>query len=560
MPDPLTNLKHLTNIVIEQNKRINRLENEVKKLKGVQVFGQQNDEEPKKIEKARPKRHMNISPTMTITSVGIAGIIIGLISFFMYAISNRWIGPMAQISIGMAAGLVLFAAGYLLYNKHPKWAVTSFGGAVTIELISVGFGVWYYSIISEIAALALLMAFLAGGIFLSLKYDSLLVAYFSIGGGIITPIIAKVHTKPMVAAVYLVFLALGVLILSNNKKWNSLRMVSFLAIAGYEVYLFNSFHPAYRLGLSAEASIIFLTIFFLAYNLSSILFSTRQDQKISKGDVVLLNLNTFFSAALLTRIFFSGDEVITKTIFGIILLIASFFFLVEVRFLKSKFGKNRYLDPTVYSLISSGIILINVGLVLIFFRQNPINLIILALPQWFLFSWLSKITEDKKYYKVFSYIFLGAAVYWWVHYLAQFPRQFDKASFVMFMMLVFLAALFYSVKKGMGKALHGFLLIFLGFTFFHPLMQYIRLTTSISGEVSTTILSGLWLVYTLTLYIKTRENEKLRIPSVLSLVLLVITLAKIAFLDLTRLGGVVKIIGFIVFGVLLLIGGYLLKK
>lgn len=569
MPNSPTNIKQLARIVREQGKQISRLTKEVKKLKSSQdyqkheveePYEEHEVEEPREIENVKPKSDLNISPTMIITTVGIIGIAIGLISFFKYAISNNWIGPIAQISIGVIVGFALFIAGYILYNKHQKWAITSFGGAIVVELISVGFGVWYYNIINEIFALILTLIFLSMGIVLSLRYDSLLIAYFSIGGGIITPIIAKIYTKPMFTAIFLLLFAVAVLVLSNYKKWISLRMVSFLSIVGYEFYLFNSFHSVYKSGLSAEVSIIFLTIFFLIYNLSSIIFSVRQDQKISELDITLLNLNTFFSAILLTRIFFLGEEVVTKTIFGIILLVVSFFFLIEMYHLKTKYEENKHLKPTLYSLLSSGIILINVGLILIFFRHSLINLIILALPQWFLYSYLSKITKDEKYYNVFSYIFLAVALFWWVYYLVQFPGQSDKATYVMLMMLVFLVALFFSIKKDLSKVVSGFLLIFLGFTFFYPLMEYIQLITHLSGDVTTTILSGLWLVYTLTLYIKTRDKEKLKAFSTLSLIMLIITLAKIAFLDLTRLEGVVKIIGFIIFGMLLLIGGYLLKK
>jgi len=123
-----------------------------------------------------------------------------------------------------------------------------------------------------------------------------------------------------------------------------------------------------------------------------------------------------------------------------------------------------------------------------------------------------------------------------------------------------LTGLLLNIKKDLFKEVNSFLLIFLGYTFFYPLTQYIKLVTNLSSDVTTTILSGLWLAYTLILYIKTREKEKFKILSILSLILLIITLVKIAFFDLTRLEGVVKIIGFIVFGILLLIGGYLLKK
>jgi len=443
MPDSPATIKQLVSIVKEQNKRIDRLEKQIKTLGVDHNSSEQEVQEPKKKEKVKPKSKMNISPTMVITSVGIIGIVIGLISFFMYAISNNWIGPMAQISIGVITGLVLFVVGYLLYDKHQKWAITSFGGTIVVELVSVGFGVWYYNIINEIFALILLLIFLSVGIVLSLKYDSLLIAYFSIAGGIITPVVSKIYTKPMFTVIFLLLLAVGVLVLSNYKKWASLRMVSFLSIMGYEFYLFNSFHSTYKSGLSAEVSIIFLTILFLVYNISSIIFSVRQDKKISGLDITLLNINTFISAVLLTRIFFQGDEVITRKIFGVVLLVVSFFFLIEMYYLKTKYLKNSNLKPTLYSLLSSGIILINVGLVLIFSTGNLINLIILALPQWLLYSYLSKSTDDEMYYSVFSYVFLAIALFWWIFYLVRLPHELAKATYVIVMMLVFLAALFF---------------------------------------------------------------------------------------------------------------------
>jgi len=560
MPVSPANLKQLADLVKEQSKRINRLENEVKKLKGSQDHEEQKSERPEKIGKAKSKIKTPISPTTILTTVGIIGVIIGLVSFFKYAVSNNWIGPIAQISIGIIVGLALFAAGYLLYDKHPKWAVTCFGGAIVVELISIGFGIWYYSLINKLFAFMLLLIFLSAGIMLSLKYDSLLIAYFSIVGGVITPVISKIYTEPIFTSIFLLLLAIGVLVLSNYKKWTSIRMVSFLSIFAYETYLFNPFRSEYGVGLSAEASIFFLTLFFLVYNISSIIFSVRQDKRISALDITLLNLNTFLSAILLTKIFFLGDEIITRRIFGVILLVISLFFMAEMYYIRTKYAKNNNLKPTLYSLLSSGIILINIGLVLISSTGQFINIIILALPQWVLYCYLSKATDDKKYYGVFSYIFLAIALSWWLRYLLRFPSQMDKATFVICMMLIFLAALFVFTKKGFLKSVNSFLLILLGFTFFSSLMDYIKLITNISGDVTTTILSGLWLAYALTLYIKTREKEKFKLLSRLSLSILIIALIKIAFFDLTRLEGVVKIIGFMVFGVLLLVGGYLLKK
>ena len=555
---PQPNLKQLAELVKSQDRKIKKLQGDIVNLKSYVEY----EEAPKQeVVEEEKSNSMNISPTVVITTIGIIGVIIGLISFFTYAISNNWIGPTAQIGIGVAVGLILFLTGYLLFNKHEKWSITSLGGAIVVELISIGFGVWYYDILNEIFAMSILIIFLLIGVGLSLKYDSLLIAYFSVIGAIITPIISATYTKPVFTAIFLIALSIGTLILSTYKKWGSLRLVSFGATMLYGVtYLFNSFQSTYDYGLSAKNSIIFLAIYFLIYNISSIIFSVRNDKAISELDIALLNLNTLISAGLLVKIFFDGEQILTKKVFGIILLVLSLFFLLEVYVLKSKYSSNKNLKPTLYSLLSSGIILINIGLVLIFNASDPINLIILSLPQWLLYSLLSKSTDDEEYYSIFSYIFLAISVIWWIYYLIIFPQQLANANYVIITMVVLMLALLFSIKKDLSRNICVVIIIPLFYSFIYALTQYLKLISNVSGDVTTTLLSVVWLIYTLTLYIKTRKTKKTETLSKISLGLLILTLAKIAFLDLTRLEGVIRIVGFIVFGILLLIGGYLLRK
>ena len=75
-------------------------------------------------------------------------------------------------------------------------------------------------------------------------------------------------------------------------------------------------------------------------------------------------------------------------------------------------------------------------------------------------------------------------------------------------------------------------------------------------ETSQIILSILWLIYTLVMFsnVETKEGKWL-VGSLLG-----ITLIKIAFNDLFYLEGIFRIIGFIIFGILLIIGGYFIKN
>lgn len=558
-------IEKFINIVNEQSKRIESLEKEVRILKTKKTTYQEveevPEEKPSKKEKSKPEKEWNISPTTIITTIGIIGVVISLVSFFMYAIANKWIGPSGQISIGVILGLILFIIGFKLYDKHQKWSITTYGGAIFIEFLSIGFGVWYYGIINEIFAFVLLLIFLVIGILLSIKYDSLILAYFAIIGGFVTPQISKMYTSPLFTILFLLILSIGVLFLSKNKNWPSLRLVSYLYLIGYEFYIYSSFGNNYYNKLSPELSIFFIILFFLIFNISSIMLSVRKDEKISMLDVVLLNLNTFITGILLETTFFNGTvEIISEKTFGLILLVFSFIFLFEVYFIKKEFSKNNNIKPTIYSLYTSGIILVNIGLILVF-NDNNIwnNLAILLIPQWALYSYLSKKPNDSNFYRVFEYIFLGVTLIWWIIHIYTPYSPTDSALIIIYM-TAFILILTYFVMKGVNEKVNSFVLVCLAYFYFYSLMKYVQDASNMDSNIATTILSVLWLGYTLTLYIKTRGDEHHKVTKVLSLIFLTITLLKIAFMDLTRLDGVVRIVAFMVLGILLLIGGYILKK
>ena len=129
------------------------------------------------------------------------------------------------------------------------------------------------------------------------------------------------------------------------------------------------------------------------------------------------------------------------------------------------------------------------------------------------------------------------------------------------MMLAFLISLLVFLIKGINARFIGFVFILFGYGFWYSFLTYITLLTPMSAYVRTTILSGIWLTFSLLLYIKVRHDKAAGGIKVLTLILLILTLAKIAFLDLVKLpSGLTRIIGFTVFGILLLIGGLLLKN
>ena len=373
-----------------QNQRILRLEREVVALKsglvqrGIESAPAPESQQKRIVPKKKPRKR--ISVTSFITTAGIIGLVIGLISFFSYAISNNWIGPMGQILIGVFVGLILFVVGYVLYEKHPNWSLAAFGGAIFIEYLSIGFGVWYYKNISTSISFGGLVFFMILGLLLALKYDSLLITYFSLVGGFLIPIVAHMHDRyPVFTMSFLSALVLATLVMSFYKNWSSVRFFTYFFLIGYEFAFYPRFGSSSSGFLSFPFSLFFMGFFFIAYNLSSIIYSVRSGRNISSLDVLTLNLNTFVSALLLAYVL--GLDFKTKNL-GITFIVFSFLFLAEVGFIKKAVGGSGSIKQTLYSVFSSGLILLNLGIILTFGTGDMARLIILLIPQFALYTYL----------------------------------------------------------------------------------------------------------------------------------------------------------------------------
>ena len=137
-----------------------------------------------------------------------------------------------------------------------------------------------------------------------------------------------------------------------------------------------------------------------------------------------------------------------------------------------------------------------------------------------------------------------------------------EAIFVLVFMAIMLASWIFTTSKFSDTEIYGFLAVILGFLYVYVVVTFInRFTVS---KAVTILWSLAWLTYSLVLYLEANKQvdkhpnfDKVK---TMGIIFLVITLIKIAFNDLILLSGGARIIGFMLFGLLLLIGGYKLKK
>ncbi|MDA3855701.1 MAG: DUF2339 domain-containing protein [Candidatus Woesearchaeota archaeon] len=546
-------MNRVLEILENQEKRIQNIEKNlnIEPLENTQVEAQPSAHENEVILE-KPKQYKsnlpNFSFNQVISFIGILGIIIGCISFFFYAVAKDWIGPTAQVMIGVILGLILFVLAFSLEERNREWSLIVFGGSFFIEFLSIFVGVIVYKVIPEIIGFIVLLLFTAVAIALSIKFNSKIIAYYSLIGGYLIPIITNTHSEIIFMIMYVLLLNVSLLVLSSRYNWVDLRFTSFIILW---VYIVSSF-SIYRLE-SIGFALFFLISVFLINNIMPLVYSVLKKEEINALDSIIFNVNLLFFAPMLYTLLKKFYN-IGMIEFGFVILLVAFLYLVEILVLKIKLSSKVYM-PTLYSILSGAVITLNLGIFLVLNTINEDFFMVLFLIQWIFFAYMSKFVEESEFYNIVSNIFLALIAIWYL-FVLRFDEGLLHATLFLFVLLAIIPGFLFLIKQDINKRINSGLLAISIFLILLSVSKYMMFFID-SEAFYNIVLSVMWLVYTLIGIIK---FDKIKEAKILFMVLLGITVLKIAFVDLLFLEGAFRIIGFIVFGILLLIGSYFMKN
>lgn len=533
---------------------LNKLNSQDRRIKKIETF-LKDYQEPEEIESpvsgkgsvevGKSTRKMpSLSFTQVITFLGVLGIVIGVIYFFFYAVARNWIGETMQVMTGILLGFVLFTFAFMLHKKREGWSNIVFGGAFFIEYISIGVGVLAYKIMPDYVGIMLTVVFLLASTFLSVHFKSRAIAYFTLVGGFLVPFVTGSYQYDIFIMVFYTVLSLGLVVLSFNQNWSDLRFTSFLILGVVLLSYMGKFSNADVKAIP----LTFLIVLFVLYHIAALINSFKDSEKnLSILDSIVVVGFTLIFLVILYNMFDWTNE-----IYGLFIMFFSIIYLIEIGYFK--FSRTKISPSIIYSLLGTGIITLNLGL---YFLMDIIDyqyFIVIFAIEYVIFSIISEKSEEKTLYNIFSIICLVLVVLFYLIIL------FDTDAILMYSVIMIVYAFIlisfaYLFKKEINFKLNAAAFIIGGFLFIYSISDYLLLF-KISPELNQIILSILWLIYTLTLFkqVETKEG-KLLVGALLG-----VTLVKIAFRDLLFLEGIFRIVGFIIFGILLLIGGYLLSK
>jgi uncharacterized membrane protein len=224
-----------------------------------------------------------------LNKIGIVAIILGMAYFLKYAIDTRWIGEMGRVVLGVITGLGLLFCGEALQRKQYRaYGITIAAGGIAILYFSIFAAFNFYSLITQLPALFLMVMITTSAVVMALRYDAKVIAWIGILGGFLTPVMLSTGRDNQVGLfIYIALLDSGVLALAYFKEWRTLNLLAFLLTQLTFLAWVSGFYTEAKLWRTE----FFLTLFFLIFAVMSFLYNVVHRKASQARDLTLIFMN-----------------------------------------------------------------------------------------------------------------------------------------------------------------------------------------------------------------------------------------------------------------------------
>lgn len=244
-----------------------------------------------------PEERIEVSiGTKWLPRVGMVALVLGIGFFLKYAFEHYLIGPTGRIILGLIGGILLLLVGEILEEKkYHLYSKIFTGGGLLVLYLSLWAAHRLYSMIGNVVTFVLMCFVTMVSAFFTLRYNSLIVAFYTLIGGFITPFLIGPSKVPKIADLifilsYIAILDLGILALAFFKKWRVLNFAGFLCTAFSYFTIYFSQYQNYPFYLF----LIFLNIYFLIFTLVAFVYNILRREFTQKEDIFLILFNTLF--------------------------------------------------------------------------------------------------------------------------------------------------------------------------------------------------------------------------------------------------------------------------
>ena len=160
------------------------------------------------------------------TWVGVVAILFAASFFVKWSIENNLIGPRARLGLGVAAGVVLLAAGLALHRRRdvPYLSEGLSGLGLGLCYLSLYAGHVYYNLLPAGAAFALMFIVTVLVTVVAVVSERQVTAVLALLGGLLTPVLlARQEPRERELMGYLLVLDILVLVIARYHTWRGLN-------------------------------------------------------------------------------------------------------------------------------------------------------------------------------------------------------------------------------------------------------------------------------------------------------------------------------------------------
>lgn len=229
-----------------------------------------------------------------ISKIGILILVIGVAIGGKYAIDENLISPLMRIIIGYIFGFGLVGLAIKLKPNYHNFSAVLISGGMAIMYFITYFAYSLYSLFDQSAAFALMLLFTIFTISAALIYSRQVIAHIGLVGAYAVPFLLSNDSGNYTFLFsYVAIVNLGILVVSAKKYWKSLFYTTFLftwaTYFGWSATKYNA-DEHFILAFS------FLTIFFLIFYATFIVYKLISEENIALENIslVLLNSSIFF--------------------------------------------------------------------------------------------------------------------------------------------------------------------------------------------------------------------------------------------------------------------------
>ncbi len=225
--------------------------------------------------------------------IGIGILVLGIGFFVKYAIDQDWINEIGRVFIGILCGGALLAVAHRMRKMFAAFSSVLVGGGIAVLYLTIAIAFHEYQLFSQTAAFIIMLVITAFTVLLSLGYNRMELAIFSILGGFASPFMVSTgEGNYVVLFSYILILDTGMLVLAYYKKWNLVTIICYV----FTLILFGSW-----LGVKFDntapmvgGAFTFATLFYAVFFAMNLVNNLRLRTPFKAIEITLLLSNTFF--------------------------------------------------------------------------------------------------------------------------------------------------------------------------------------------------------------------------------------------------------------------------